>query len=107
MEIENQKIGSESGHWYDGNGLVTAVPRSDGKGMTDRITIIHARKLGLVPSVTSILKIVDKPALTAWKINEHIRACGVVGAMGKDEDFRVYCSRVSAQMSRIPRGCVN
>jgi len=35
MEIENQKIGSESGHWYDANGLVKAVPRADGKGMTD------------------------------------------------------------------------
>lgn len=101
MEIENQKIGSESGHWYNANGLVTAVPRADGKGMTDRITVVHARKFRLVPSVTSILKIIDKPALTAWKINEHIRACGVVGAMGKDEDFRVYCSRVSAQMNRF------
>ncbi len=55
------------GHWYqqDGQPLYT-VPKADGKGERDT-TLRDAKKLGLVPSVTSILGIVDKPALTRWK----------------------------------------
>lgn len=100
IEIKATSFGSESEHWYNADGLVKSVPLASGKGETTRITVAHARKYGLVPSVTSILKIIDKPALTTWKINEHIRACGVVGAQGKDEDFRAYCARVSEQMNR-------
>ena len=63
------------GHWYrseDGQPLYT-VPKADGKGERDT-TLRDARKLNLVPSVTTILGIVDKPALTRWKINEVLEA---------------------------------
>lgn len=93
-------VGSESGHWYNADGLVKSVPLASGKGMTTRITAAHARKFGLVPSVTGILKIIDKPNLTVWKCKEYVRAAGYVGAMGKDEQFDDYFKRVSEQFDR-------
>lgn len=93
-------VGSESGHWYNAYGLVKSVPLASGKGMTTRITAAHARKFGLVPSVTGILKIIDKPNLTVWKCKEYVRAAGYVGAMGKDEQFDDYFKRVSEQFDR-------
>ncbi len=63
------------GHWYkseDGQPLYT-VPKADGKGERDT-TLRDARKLKLVPSVTSILGVVDKPALTKWKMDQIIKA---------------------------------
>jgi ATP-dependent exoDNAse (exonuclease V) beta subunit len=44
------------------------VPYADpSKGMR-KTTLADAKKLGLLPSVTTILNCLDKPALTAWKI---------------------------------------
>src|SRR5690348_5070970 len=36
-------------------------------------TIRDAKKFGWTPSVTTILNLLDKPALTDWKIQEHIK----------------------------------
>lgn len=36
-------------------------------------TIRDAKKFGWVPSVTTIAAILDKPALTNWKIDEHLK----------------------------------
>jgi hypothetical protein len=62
-------------HWYDsidGSPRYT-VPYANGKG--ERATNLgDARKLKLVPSVTTILGIVDKPALTKWKMDQIIKA---------------------------------
>jgi hypothetical protein len=63
------------GHWYkleDGAPLYT-VPMANGKGERDT-TLRDARKLKLVPSVTSILGVVDKPALTKWKMDQILKA---------------------------------
>ena len=55
-------------HWYQRDGTpMHFVERSDGKG-TRPATLRDARKLGLLPSPTSILQCLDKPALTTWKI---------------------------------------
>lgn len=56
-------------HWYDPK---TGEPRhfverSDGNG-TRPTTLRDAKKFGWVPSPTSILRVLDKPALTTWKI---------------------------------------
>ncbi len=63
------------GHWYrisDGQPQYT-VPKADGKGDRDT-TMRDGRKLGLVPSVTTILGIVDKPALSRWKSEQLLKA---------------------------------
>ena len=99
-EIKTSPIGAENGHWYNANGLVTSVPSADGKKLLTSISAKHAKKFGLVPSVTSVLSVVAKPALTSWKIKEHIRACAVVGPQEKNEPFEQYCMRVAKQMNR-------
>lgn len=45
------------------------VPKVRGSGMT-KTTIRHARKLGLYPSVTSILGTLAKPQLERWKFRQ-------------------------------------
>ena len=62
----------QSSHWYTKDGKPAY-----GANMT------QARKEGLLPSVTSILQIIGKPGLDAWKMNELIsvaaecpRGCG-------------------------------
>lgn len=66
---------SEAGHWYDKLGVpaytqITAGGKSKGKPRPT--TLRDARKLGLVPSVTTINGILDKPALTHWRIREAV-----------------------------------
>jgi len=64
----------ESGRWYDRAGLlVTEVPSADGKKQV-RPTVAHARKLGLLPSVTSIVRQIDKPGLRHWRDQQLIEA---------------------------------
>lgn len=58
---------AESSHWYEPKTgkSVYEVPRADGTGMR-KTTLADARKLGLVPSVTNILAVLNKPALNSW-----------------------------------------
>ena len=64
---------AEAGHWYDHEGkpAYTQVVKTGKRKGEDRSTTLRdARKLGLVPSVTTINGILDKPALTHWLIKE-------------------------------------
>ena len=61
-------------HWYDIKGHpLYEIPKANGKGMKVP-TLADARKLNLLPSVTTILGILDKPALTTWKIEQAVLA---------------------------------
>jgi hypothetical protein len=56
-----------SGHWYTRTGeQILEVPSADGKRMV-KTTLRHARKMNLVPGVTTILRMADKPTLNAWR----------------------------------------
>jgi hypothetical protein len=60
-------------HWYERNG----APRSTitGKNGKERDTTLRdARKLGLVPSVTTILDVLNKAALVEWQVKQGILA---------------------------------
>ena len=57
------------GHWYTQEGKPCHW-QEDGKDTTMR----HARKQGLVPSVTGILDIMDKPGLTKYLVNQTLEA---------------------------------
>lgn len=64
---------SESGNWYLPNGeQVTTVPGS--KGTPVKPDIRHARKLGLLPGVTSIIRCAAAPGLDLWKQKQAIMA---------------------------------
>lgn len=67
------KYTAEAGHWYTRAGEPAYTYEND-SGETKKTTLRQARKLDLVPSVTSILGIADKPALTHWKILQAIQA---------------------------------
>ncbi len=59
-------------HWYDINGNpVYEVPNKSGKkGAMRPTTLRDARKLQLLPSVTEILKVPDKPGLTRYFVKQ-------------------------------------
>jgi len=66
---------SEGGHWYTSDGVpayTQEIASGKNKGKERPTTIRDARKLGLVPSVTTITGILDKPALTAWKCRQAV-----------------------------------
>lgn len=57
---------AESGHWYNQFGE-PAYTTESAKGTQRPTTLADARKLGLVPSVTTILSVAARPGLEAWK----------------------------------------
>jgi hypothetical protein len=67
MDLTNTAFkGEDSAHWYTKDGVPchTVV----GKNGNERPTTLRdARKLGLLPSVTSILSYLANPALDSWK----------------------------------------
>lgn len=64
--IAKDKFASESGHFYTRSGEPAyTVLSKDGK--TRNTTLRDARKLNLVPSVTTILNVAAKPGLELWK----------------------------------------
>jgi len=65
---------ADSSHWYYTDGRPCyELPKADGKGMKNP-TLADARKLNLLPSVTTILKILAKPALQDWLIEQAVLA---------------------------------
>lgn len=72
MKIQNT-YASDSGHWYTRDGQ-PAYTQISAKGTERPTTLRDARKLGLVPSVTTILNVAAKPALEAWKVRQALLA---------------------------------
>lgn len=66
-------IAKDSTHWYDRSGQpVHQVQGAKGKPVTPDIR--HARKLGLLPGVTGVLRIQHAPGLERWKIMNALEA---------------------------------
>ena len=62
------------GHWYTQQGEpMHWIEGANGKQRDT--TLRDARKLNLSPSVTTILGVIDKPALTNWKLKQVTKAC--------------------------------
>ena len=69
METKKVIYGGDGCHWYKQDGEPCfEVEKKNGSGKTST-TLKHARELGLLPSVTSIFKLLDKPGLNEWKLN--------------------------------------
>ena len=85
---------SEASHWYYPDARPCfEVPYADAsKGMRPT-TLRDAKKLGLIPSVTTILKVLDKPALTAWKIEQAVLAVLTTPKLA-DEPLDAFIKRV-------------
>lgn len=81
-------------HWYDKGGKPAyEVAKRDG-GMR-ATTLADARKLGLQPSVTTVLAVIDKPQLTEWRVRQGILAALTLPRIdGEGED--AYLARIKA-----------
>lgn len=85
---------AESVHWYrqDGGPQYT-VKAKDG---SDRPTTLRdARKMNLVPSVTTVLKVAAKPGLEQWKL-EQMLLSALTLPKAPDESEKVYIARIVA-----------
>src|SRR5690242_6649652 len=65
-------------------------------------TIRDAKKFGWTPSVTTILNLLDKPALTDWKIQEHLKVAFQDQLSGHELDtwwidLEVYCREIKGK----------
>jgi hypothetical protein len=87
------KTKAPAGHWYRADGTpVHRLPTADGSG--ERATTIKdAKRLGLFPSVTSILGILAKPGLEKWKLNQvALATLRTPKTPAESEDY--WCTRV-------------
>lgn len=85
---------AESVHWYgqDGSPQYT-VKAKDG---SDRPTTLRdARKFNLVPSVTTIMKVMAKPGLDVWK-NEQLLLAALTLPRVEGESEKAFIARVVA-----------
>jgi len=64
---------SESSHWYTREGQPKYTVEAK-NGNLRNTTLRDARKLGLLPSVTTIIKCAASPGLEAWKLNQMMLA---------------------------------
>lgn len=86
-------MASESGHWYTKSGEACyEQPKKDGSGNRPT-TLRDARKLKLLPSVTTILRVLDKPALTYWLIEQAVLTA-VTAPRLPDEALDAFIERV-------------
>jgi len=84
----------ESGHWYTEDGQSAHVIIG-ANGKERNTTVADARKLRLLPSVTSVIGVVEKKNLTSWLVEQGILASLTLPR--KDgEDLTEYAKRCVA-----------
>jgi hypothetical protein len=82
----------ENAHWYrrDGEPL-HSVPAASGE--LRPTTVRDARKLGLLPSVTNVLGVINKPELVEWKMTQAVLAALTLPRQA-GEELGVFAKRV-------------
>lgn len=104
----NMTFPKENGHWYSFENNVWSpcyqLPKKNGDGMK-AVTLREARELGLYPSVTSILDVIRKPGIEAWKQSELIWSALTIyrKPTESDEDFVSRVVEESEQQSTQAR----
>ena len=65
-QIETNQFLSEAGHWYfpDGKPAYTVKGKN---GKQRKTTLRDGKSMGLLPSITTILGVLDKPGLARWR----------------------------------------
>lgn len=83
----------KSSHWYCADGTpMHRMAKASGEG--DRATTItDAKRLKLLPSVTNIIGILDKPALQEWRLDQVAKAA-YESPRGEEESFDYYKRRI-------------
>ena len=101
LPVGNKPPQQESGHWYTHDGSPAYQQRTL-KGGLRATDLRDARKLGLVPSVTTVLGVIDKAALTNWKVEQAIYAALTLGRM-EDESDAAFIARVKSDSQEQAR----
>jgi len=85
---------AESGHWYWPDGRPAYEVENKSKpGQMRPTTVRDAKKLGLLPSVTTILKCADKPGLNRWKMDQ-VLLSALTLARNEGESDAEYMTRI-------------
>ena len=71
-------IASESAHWYTKDGEPCYEVENMSNGGMRPTTLRDAKKLDLVPSVTSVLPLLSRPGLEAWKQNQILLSAATI-----------------------------
>ena len=88
----------QAGHWYTEEGESAHVILG-ANGKERNTTVADARKLGLLPSVTSVIGIKNKPELETWKQEQVIRAC-IKFKKEEDELDEQYAKRIMLEAKK-------
>jgi len=88
----------ESGHWYtrDGAPCYEVPAKSKGPGGMRGVDLRWDRHLKLVPSVTTVLSVIAKPALTKWLVVQGILAA-MTGTRLDGETDEAYIERTLSE----------
>jgi hypothetical protein len=84
---------SESNHWYTREGVPQYTVPSKKDGSPRNTTLRDARAMNLVPSVTTILNVAAKPALTAW-LQQQVLLAALTLPRRADEPEKAYVERI-------------
>jgi hypothetical protein len=92
--IAAKPLAQEGGHWYakDGTPMYTVTAKNGEQRST---TLRDAKKMGLLPSVTTIMKAAASPGLEAWKINQMMLAALTL-PRGDGESEESFIKRIQA-----------
>lgn len=91
--MNTTQYASDSFHWYAQDGSPCyEVPRADGKG-TRPTTLRDAKKLGLVPSVTTITKLLAKRGLEVW-LQRQVMLSALTMPRRDGESDAAFCDRI-------------
>lgn len=79
-----------AGHWYDKDGKPCHFIECKTREGTRPTTLADAKKLGLFPSVTQVLKVLAKPGLQDWLIRQAVHAvCTAPDQPGEGLDDKI------------------
>jgi hypothetical protein len=87
-----KEYASEAGHWYTRDGVPQYTVESK-EGKERPTTLRDARRMDLVPSVTTILNVAAKPGLIAWMQRQILMAALTLPRM-EDESEEVFLERI-------------
>lgn len=102
-----KSFSAESGHWYSPDGS-PAYTIKGANGAERQTTLRDAKKIGLFPSVTTILKAAAKPGLERWKAEQLLMSALTLprlpGEMEKAWIGRVWEDSIQQAVKAAERG---
>src|SRR3990170_2052467 len=100
-QTHSKEIASEQGHWYTKSGK-TCYEIVGKNGVLRPTTLRDARTLNLLPSVTSILGMLPKPALITWMKKQVLMSALTLTRL-PDEPDEAYIARILADADEQAR----